>query len=372
MPLQFPTFRRLWQRFLAFCRVRDTDRPFASWWPRRTTLAQRQAVLRLVAVATEEKLPLAPLLEAWADDERGVQRRRLRRLAALLQAGTPLPDAVEEVPDVLCEEDVLAIRFGAQSGTLTAAIRAALDAATPDPLGRTTGFRRTFVYTCTVLCVAVPVVTFLHIKIVPELVGILQDFSLMAPTALVWSIDLTRLIVDFWWVGALALIAVALALSSARPGRFVRHTLLARLFGSLRELRSAEVLQKLSVAMTAGRPITGALSTLARYHFEPGIRHKLLFVRNEVEQGADVWQSMGTVGLITPPEADLLATAERLGNRPWVLQQLARGKKRRTQRRLERISDLLLPVVVFLIAVFVLLEALSVFVPLTQFIYGQV
>jgi len=101
------------------------------------------------------------------------------------------------------------------------------------------------------------------------------------------------------------------------------------------------------------------------------MRRKLLFVRNEVEQGADVWQSMTAVGLLTPPEAGLLHTAERIGNRPWILKQLARGKKRRTLRRLERMSELLLPVVVVTIAAFVLFEALTIFLPLTQFIYGQ-
>ncbi len=371
MPSQFPTFRRLWKRFWAFGHLRGTDRPFSTWWPRHTTSAQRQSLLRLIAVASEEKLPLAPLIDAWANDERGQQRWRLRRLADLLRSGTPLPDAVEEVPGVLTDEDVLAIRFGAQSGTLTAAVRTALDAAPPDPASRTPRLRDPFVYAFAVLCVGALIVTFLQIKIVPEFVKILREFDLDALPVLVWSVGLSRIVADYWWVGALAAIVVSLALSSARPGRFMRHAVFARLFGSLRELRSAEVLQKLSVATTAGRPISGALSTLARYHFEPSIRHKLLFVRNEVEQGADVWQSMGRVGLVTPPEATLLATADRVGNRTWVLGQLARSKKRRTLRRWERLSEMLFPAVVLLMGAFVLFETLTVFVPLTQLIYGQ-
>ena len=83
----FPTFRRL----------AGPGVPFASWWPRRTTSAQRQALLRLIAIATEERLPLIPLLEAWAEDERGVQRRRLQRLLKILKGGGSLPDAVEQV-----------------------------------------------------------------------------------------------------------------------------------------------------------------------------------------------------------------------------------------------------------------------------------
>jgi type IV pilus assembly protein PilC len=131
------------------------------------------------------------------------------------------------------------------------------------------------------------------------------------------------------------------------------------------------VLEKLSVSTAAGRPIAGALSTLARYHFDPAIRNKLLFVRNEVEQGADVWQSMATAGLITPPEVRVLETAERVGNRPWALEQLAAGKERRAMRRLDRLSELLLPMLIVAMGAIVLFQALSVFIPLVKIIESQ-
>src|SRR5687768_15050162 len=97
----FPTFRRL---------SNPTAR-FGLFWRRRASASQRLALLRLIAVATEEHLPLSPLLDAWAFDQGGVQGRRVQRLSLLLKEGTPLPDAVEQVPGVLRDEDVLSIRF---------------------------------------------------------------------------------------------------------------------------------------------------------------------------------------------------------------------------------------------------------------------
>jgi len=221
-------------------RLWSTDAPFSTWWPWYTTPTQRQSLLRLVAVATEEKLPLGPLVETWAADERGVQKRRLRRLASLLNAGTPLPDAVEEVPRVLRDEDVLAIRFGAQSGMLAAAIRDAIDDAKPAPLSRVPRFRKAIVYGCIVLLVALPIVAFLQLEIMPSFVMILRECSSSPPAVVEWSLGLTQAVTDFWWLGALAVIALLLTLFSAWPGRFVRHAVLGRLFGPLRELRSAE------------------------------------------------------------------------------------------------------------------------------------
>jgi type II secretory pathway component PulF len=87
-----------------------------------------------------------------------------------------------------------------------------------------------------------------------------------------------------------------------------------------------------------------------------------------MEQGADAWKSMADVGILSRPEMRALHTAERFGNRAWVLQQLARVKMRRAAARADRWSKVVLPVLVIVLGAFVLLHAISVFVPLTQLI----
>ena len=86
MGITFPTFRRLW----------NSRYDSGSIWPRRATPDRsRKALLRLIAIAAEERIPAIPLILNWSADERGVQKRRLRRLAGLLQANVALPDAIE-------------------------------------------------------------------------------------------------------------------------------------------------------------------------------------------------------------------------------------------------------------------------------------
>lgn len=335
-------------------------------WPWRTTPAQSRSLLRLISVATEKHLPLAPLLEAWADDERGVQRRRVQRIAALLQKGTSLPDAVEEVAGALRDGDVLAIRFGVQSGTLAASLRESLQ---DDASRRATPVVRwTLGYFILVATLFFVVTTFIYVKIIPSMMAILEDFSMEIPRALAWSLKFASFVESYWWAFVMLALLFAWSLVSARPGRFLRDTVFSRFFGPLRNLRSAEVLEKLGVAAAAGRPMTGAISTLARYHFDPSTRRKLLFARNEMEQGAEVWQSMASAGLLTAPEENLLHAADRVGNRPWTLRQLAASKKRRTWRKLERLSELLLPAIVIALGAFVLFQALSILMPLVSII----
>ena len=47
--------------FPTFSQFVHSSGSFPSWWPWYTTAAQRQSLLQLIAVATEEHLPLAPL-----------------------------------------------------------------------------------------------------------------------------------------------------------------------------------------------------------------------------------------------------------------------------------------------------------------------
>lgn len=329
-------------------------------WPWRTTATQQLTLLRLIALAAEEQLPLAPLLAAWSQDERGVQRRRVRRISQLLDAGAPLPAAVEEVSGALRDADILAIRFGAQSGTL----RASLDEAIHDYRPASPWGKGTFGYLVIVSLLFFVLSLFIYVKIVPAMQSILAEYGLNATRSLQWSLAFARFVDHSWWFFVLLISALLYATFSARPGRILRQSFVGRLVRPLWSLGTADILQKLSVAAAAGRPVAGSISTLARYHFDPAVRRKLLFVRNEIEQGASPWQSLAAVGILTPADEALLASADRVGNRPWALEQLAATKKRRTWRRLDRAADLILPVMVVLLGLFVLLQALSILTPL--------
>jgi type II secretory pathway component PulF len=322
----------------------------------------------MILLSIEEGVPLSSLLDEWAMDETGNQALRVYRLAKLLAADTPLADAVEEVHGVLGDEDILAIRFGTQSGTLAASIRERLEEPWPESARIAPRLRKLVAYVCVLVLVASVIITFLQIKIVPMFIKIIEEFSVPEPAALGAARRFAEVVVNYWFLFALAAVALSWLAFASWPGRQLRSVVFRRLFSPLREMHAADVLEKLSVAIRAGRPITGAVSTLARYHFDPTLRHQLLYIRNEMEQGADVWQSMESIGLLSPPEANALATADRVGNRPWVLKQLATVKKRRTMRRLTRLSELALPIIVLVVGAFVLWHALAVFVPLLQIV----
>lgn len=349
----FPAFRRLTSR-------RN--------YPPFTTSTQSQSLLRIIALAIEQRLPLAPLLQAFAEDQDGVQRWRVQRLAGLLEEGSSLPSALEQVAHVLPEEHVLAIRFGTQSGTLSMTLRNLVeDSGSLEDIRTKERLRGTFIYPTVVLLVILMIAIFLMLKIGPVYRQIMYDFGVES-LAFEWVIYIGNLFAIYWWLVVGAGLLLTWILWTEWPGRSLRRGLIRPWF----DMRSVDVLQNLSVVTEAGRPIPGAISTLARYHYDPTLRQDLLFVRNEVEQGADLWATLRTVKLLTPADVALMLASEKVGNRAWAMAQLATCKRRRMRRRLDLLGQLVEPAAVLLLGGAVFTMCLGVFAPLVSMIlYGS-
>jgi hypothetical protein len=86
--------------------------------------------------------------------------------------------------------------------------------------------------------------------------------------------------------------------------------------------------------------------------------------RSRATTTTPLFEISSCIGLLNPREVRVLESAERVGNRPWALKQLALHRKRQTTRRISRWTDLALPLAVLLMGGFVLFQALGVFGPL--------
>lgn len=340
------------------------------WWPADTLASKQRSLLRLLSLAAEERLEVAPLVACLAMEHRGRYRRRLRQLAQRLAAGTSLADALEQTSGVLSDEQILAIRFGDHSGTLRATLNSLLKRNYQSVALVETRLRQTTFYTAITVTIFILLLTFLMIKIVPSFQAIFDDFELDLPRPMILLIRISNFSVNYWWMIALLLFAIVWLFRSETSRRFFRRALSSRLIRPIAELRSADLLDMLSITVQTGRPLSGALSTLARHHFDSFVRQKLLFVRNEVEQGAEVWNSMATARLITPAEAKALESSTSVETRSWTMEKLARLKRSRVSQQIDTCASLLQPLITLLLAATVLFIAVACLTPLIELVNG--
>lgn len=369
-----PSFRGLWHGSI---RLLDwlwlwLNTPWLStpWWPADTLASKQRSLTRMLAAAATERLEVAPLAACLSQEHRGRFRRRLRRLAQRLAAGMSLADALEQTPGALSDEQALAVRFGDQSGTLPATLAHLLESRSQMTALIAWRLRQLSFYLTLVLTVFVLILSFLLIKIVPSFAAIFDDFDLELPRPMILLIYVSRVAVDYWYVILLVLLGLAWLVRSERSRRFFRRHVLSRFLPPIARLRAADLLDLLSVTVSAGRPLSGALSTLARYHFDTFVRGKLLFVRNEVEQGADAWNSMATARLLTPAEARALESSPSGESRAWSMRELAQVKRSHVARRIELYVSILQPVLILLLGGLVLFVAVACLSPLFNLVSG--
>jgi general secretion pathway protein F len=331
------------------------------WWPADSLGSKQRSLLRILATAADGHLQAAPLVASLAAEHRGRYRAILLRLARRLESGMSLADALEQTPGALSDEGTLSVRFGSQSGILAESLTALLqerdftEAQIRQRLIRLGGYLGGMFLAGALIC------TFLLINIIPLFKEIQHDFDATSPWAFRWLINVGQMLHSygvFLFIGSCLLV---LALWGRWPRRFARRTLSSRWLRQVFEWRSANLLRRLAVAAEAGRPLPGALSTLARYHYDGPFRQKLLFVRNEVEQGADLWASMARTRILSSSESRALASAEDQESRTWTMRRLAGQKQHRITQQVDLAVDLLQPMAILLMASFVLLAALAIF-----------
>lgn len=342
----------------------------ASWIPLESLRMKQQSLLKLLAAAHRERCDLVPLLDAFALENRGRYRRLIQRFSRQIANGIPFVTAIEQTPDLLSEEAVLALRFGSQSGTLTESYRVLLDNATKNADPTQEAFRSAFVYWAAIFFVICFLACFMFYFIFPTLDKLGRDLVDLSETggkhfeepfvyaSLHWF---RNLVLNNFFLTLFIVISVVCLLSSALVRRILRRAFTSRDVGRDSTGVSAGVLPLLAVSLRAGRPVSGSLSSLAKYHYAPGLRKKLLIARNEVEHGENEWTCLADVGILNVPEANALQNSSSNQMRAWILDQLATQRIHEAQQRRRLAFQIVQPLVILGFAAFVLWICYSVF-----------
>ncbi|AMV39813.1 type II secretion system F family protein [Planctomyces sp. SH-PL62] len=334
----------------------------------RGRAGQRYSLLWMLAIAADHRMPLATTVEAFANQYRGRFRRRLSRLAASLEQGASLSEALRGEPGLIPAEAALLVQIGEDSGRVGPALRKAAEVqSTRSATGTTLGSQAA--YLLGVLLIMQVITSFLLYFIVPKFEAIFNDFGVPLPASTILLISgshfmVERLLVPIW----LPLLTVALMLIIPRAlagGASVDIPLIGRLF---RRRHAALILRSLAMTAEADRPIEKGLKILASRYPTGWVRRRLASVEQEVARGGDWRDTLLRHGLIRPADREVLTSAAAVGNLPWAMTDLADAIDRRAGLRLALLTQALWPLVILSIGALVLFLAIGFFTPLVELI----
>jgi len=337
--------------------IRSLRRAWRRAWSTGATRVESAAVLRLVAAAIAAGVPVATMLDAWAEDSRGGQGTRLEQAARLLRQGATASEALSRVPRLVHDDHAVALAFGERTGLVGPVVRAAL--AGDDLLDPTVRreFRATVGYVAVVIVEFLLTTTWLAVRILPQFTRILDDMQTARPAVLArWMAFTTGVGAWLWLPACLAAGAAVVACSPAARG------VVTRPFARPRRVTTA--LDLLAVAEACGRPVDEAARILAECQSDPRLAARLARVPGPAPLG----RRLAAAGLVDAEGAALVDAAG--GDTATALHAAAGARRLRAGRRRAVGARVIGTIAVLAIGALVLFQSLAVFVPLVEIIHA--
>lgn len=299
----------------------------------RRRRAHRYALLAAIGVAVERRIPLIPVLSAFAAERKGFVARRTLELAARIQAGWSLPDAVDASRGLFPPHVRLAIRMGHDTGNLAGVIGDILEKSDSGDAveAMITG---KVLYFAVVSLLMLGVAVFVMMKIIPAMQKIFDEFGLDLPAMTILLVKLSYGFLNYWFL-ATPLFAAFLLFTVACVLRYVgvvQHDLPGTTW-LRRRVHTAEILETLAMFTRANRPMTEAVSALAQWYPTGKIRRRLVHALDDIGGGRPWYEALARQRLISVADRGVLSAAQHVGNLSWASIELAESNRRRYAAR---------------------------------------
>lgn len=346
------------------------------WWHahcRSRVSTQRADLLDALSTMLLTGLPLSEALRAMETRTDGKritdQDRILLALRSGVASGRPLSASLADHPGWFSAAEVARVHAAEQRGELAPTLAALAESSQRSvELGRKLG--GALAYPLIVSAVGLAVVIFLSVKTLPELLSVLSDSGVALPGLSVAMMRFGQTLVGLapWFpliliaAACLPLMIAASPRAAAASGRAV--TAITPRF--VRRMRMAQVADELADMLDSGIQIVEGLRLIASGCGASSLRNYLGTVADRVSAGDELDLALPDQRWADSEFVRLVSAGQASGELPRVLRRIAGRYRRDATRRIDRLSALLEPAVILLLATLVGLVVMAAVLPLIR------
>ena len=346
---------------------REVD--FKKWFER--VRAQDVAIFtRQLATLLHAGIPLAEALGALAEQS---DHRKLQMILAGIRQkvneGSALADAMAEHRAVFPELYVNMVRSGESAGNLDAVLaRMANFLDSQNELRSKVS--SAMAYPILMAVVGTGVMTVLMVVVVPPIAGIFADAGKALPWNTQFLIAVAAIAGGYWWLVLPLLIGFVLLLRrwSRRPsGRALMDRVKLRilLVGRLiRLLAVARFARTLATMLASGVPVLTALEIVKRVLNNTVLEKVIEDARVAIREGESIAATLKKSGQFPSMMCHMVAVGERSGQLEAMLENVAGAYERDVEMEVGRLTSLLAPIMILIMAVGIGFIIFSVLVPI--------
>jgi type IV pilus assembly protein PilC len=315
-------------------------------------------------------LPLVQCLQTLGVQmERPRFREIIAKVAADVEAGATLSEALARFPRVFDELYVNLVHVGETGGVLDSML-SRLSTYLEKAQALRHRVQMAIVYPLLVLSIAVLVVAFLMVFIIPIFASFFAKAGVPLPLPTRIVIALSNAVVRYWW---LMLAAVGGAVYGVRAwyrtdtGRLAidRFLLRAPLFGPLvRKIAIARFTRTLSALLGGGVPIIDALRITAKTAGNRVVENAVMAARERVTAGQTLGERLKDSGVFPPMVVQMVIVGEHTGALDSMLAKVADYYEDEVDVAVAGLTSLLEPILIVVLGVIIGGIVISIYLPI--------
>lgn len=315
-------------------------------------------------------IPLVKAIRGLASTSkhRGLQRILLE-LVEHLESGSSLANALRHYPKVFDRMFVAMVDAGENTGQLEQTFKQIAEYIQQD-IDNRKRLSAALRYPSFVVLALIAAIAVVNVKVIPAFSEMYQKFSADLPWSTRLLIGMSDVFVNYWphMLAVIAALAVMLhnyMKTEAGQRRWGRWKLKLPLVGYIIKLASmARYARGLALMLRSGVPINQALGLVAAamdnfYLFEQFMR-----IRRSVERGDSLLQAHGQIRIFSPLVLQMISVGEESGRVEELLDEVAFFYESEVDYDLKRLGAKIEPLMIIVMAAFVMVLALGIFVPM--------
>lgn len=333
---------------------------------------------RQLATLIDAGLPLLRGLNVLGKQEKDpVLKGTIDQLADAVQGGSTFSEGLAQHPRIFNKLFVNMVKAGELGGVLELV------------LGRLAEFQEkaqkvknkvksAMIYPVIVLCLAMIIMAFLLVFIVPKFESIFHDMlgDKPLPGITRFVIGVSRIFQNHWLIligGVIAVIAAYRFVSKTTKGREVidRMALRAPLFGDLtRKSAISRFARTLGTLVTSGVPILQALNITKETAGNVVLADAIMQVHDSVKEGESIVQPLEASRAFPPMVISMIDVGEETGQLPEMLLKIAEVYDDEVDNSVAALTSMLEPIMIVFLALVVGTIVIALFMPLISIIGG--
>ncbi len=334
---------------------------------------------RQLATLIDAGLPLLRSLTTLARQERNpVMRNTMTTLASSVESGSTFSEALAQHPGIFNKLYVNMVKAGELGGVLEIVL--ARLAEFQEKAQRIKGkVKSAMVYPVVVLCIAMVILCFLLVFIVPKFQKIFQDAlpGQALPGITLFVIGASNILISQWYLvlGTIALVVVGYKIFAATPAGAVvidRLALKVPIFGDLiSKTAISRFSRTLGTLISSGVPILQALNITRETAGNHVLASAIGRIHDSVKEGESVVGPMEASGVFPPMVTSMVQVGEETGQLPDMLVKVADVYEGEVDNVVTGLTSVLEPIMIVMLAVIVGVIVIALFMPMVKLITGM-